>query len=216
MSEYVTNNEPTDVFSITPALITNAVDRAMTTDTFAENPEIWKPVVGSEGFYEVSSYGRVRSVDRQIPWVSKWGTPSIRRLCGRQLLLTINNNGYPQITIAKCGTKKKREVHRLVGLSFIPNPLNKPMINHVDGIKTNNHHTNLEWSTCQENNFHSIDKLHPEIRRPIIGTNGEIHLHFPSLKHAEAFGFSTGAIADCLNHPDHHLTHKGLIWKDAA
>src|SRR5690349_15833038 len=70
---------------------------------------------------------------------------------GRILRPDKNSKGYLRV----CIKTKKYFIHRLVGIHFVDNPLNKPQINHIDYIKTNNHYTNLEWMTNQENGLHS-------------------------------------------------------------
>lgn len=97
--------------------------------------EIWKPVVGYEGLYEVSSYGRVRSLRR-----------------GRILTGTINRDGYVRCHIKVNGVLKSHFVHRLVAEAFIPNPDNLSCVNHKDEVKINNSVENLEWCDRKYNN----------------------------------------------------------------
>ena len=97
--------------------------------------EIWKPVVGYEGLYEVSNFGRVRSLRRN-----------------KILKLKNEVDGYIRVTLCNGGTEKLYQVHRLVAQAFIPNPDNLPQINHKDEVKSNNIVTNLEWCTVHYNN----------------------------------------------------------------
>lgn len=117
--------------------------------------EIWKPIKGYEGRYEVSNLGRIKSLSRYI--ARKDGRVSLRR---SQYLKFSDSHGYKRVYLAKDCTRKKFPVHRLVAEAFVPNPENKPEINHKDGIKNNNIYTNLEWVTRSENIIHSRDVLH--------------------------------------------------------
>ena len=107
--------------------------------------EIWKPVVGYEGSYEVSSYGRVRSLDRYVK------CKSYRLHKGKVLIGSITKYGYVRCNIKVNGVLKGYFVHRLVAEAFIPNPDNLPQINHKDEDKTNNNVDNLEWCTAKYN-----------------------------------------------------------------
>lgn len=69
-----------------------------------------------------------------------------------------DNKGYLRVGIMIDGKLSTRKIHRLVALAFIPNPENKPQVNHIDGNKLNNNHNNLEWSTNKENSNHAIKK----------------------------------------------------------
>lgn len=114
--------------------------------------EIWKPVPEFEGYYEVSNLGRVRSVDRYCvrPTV---GDKAFRK--GKIVGFRVSKRGYLQAVLHKDGEKFHPYIHRLVAKAFIPNPENKPQVNHKDGDKTNNCVENLEWNTNLENNLHS-------------------------------------------------------------
>lgn len=103
--------------------------------------EEWRPIEGYEGIYEVSSYGRVRSLDRYVRCKSK----SYRLKKGSILSPAKDKNGYLKVVLScnrKCNTIN---VHRLVAQAFIPNPDNLPEVNHKDEDKTNNSVDNLEW-----------------------------------------------------------------------
>lgn len=116
--------------------------------------EIWKDIVGLEGLYQVSNLGKVRSLDRIIEYDKVVNNKRVHMTChrkGKILSLPINGEGYVQIST--CG--KPSRVHRLVAQAFIPNPKNKPFINHIDGDKTNNRVDNLEWCTNRENQIHA-------------------------------------------------------------
>lgn len=115
--------------------------------------EEWRPVIGYEGLYEVSSLGRVRSLDQVV----KYKDGRTRLSLGRVRRLSVSSNGY--LTVGLCDNKLQRTktVHRLVARAFIPNLKGKPEVNHKDGDKTNNHASNLEWVTRQENIRHAID-----------------------------------------------------------
>ena len=105
--------------------------------------EEWRPVVGYEGLYEVSSYGRVRSVDRYD-----------NRNCfrkGKVLSPGIKPDGYLTVVLSCNGKCKTINVHRLVAQVFIENPDNLPEVNHKDEDKTNNNVDNLEWCSRKYN-----------------------------------------------------------------
>ena len=103
--------------------------------------EEWRPVVGYEGLYEVSSYGRVRSLDGFI--VDSLGYKRLHK--GKVLSPAKDKNGYLKVNLHCNGKCKIIRVHRLVAQAFIPNTDNLPMVNHKDEDKTNNNIDNLEW-----------------------------------------------------------------------
>lgn len=116
--------------------------------------EQWADVEGYEGRYSVSSYGRVKSLSRTSPRETKrfnYPLPikgRIRKLYVRQRYHVVTLSNKKVITYL---------VHRLVAQAFIPNPQNKPFINHKDGNPANNHVSNLEWCTHGENMQHAHD-----------------------------------------------------------
>lgn len=106
--------------------------------------EVWKQFAEN---YEVSSYGRVRSLGR-----SKLRKDPVR-------ILTNNTDryGYEYVGIYNNGVRQSKWIARLVAENFIDNPDGKPQVNHIDGVKTNNHVENLEWVTHKENIQHAVD-----------------------------------------------------------
>lgn len=101
---------------------------------------MWKKVKGYEGIYEVNESGVVRRVENKLIMA----TP-------------IHHTGYKVLSLRKPNELRKQfRVHRLVAIAFVPNPKNKPEVNHKDGNKLNNHFSNLEWATTRENKIHSI------------------------------------------------------------
>lgn len=106
--------------------------------------EEWKSVVGYEGLYEVSSLGRVRSLDRY--------DSNNHFLKGRILRLCADTKGYLIVGLWSNNKKKMYKVHRMVAQAFIPNPDNLPIINHKDENPINNNVDNLEWCDSEYNN----------------------------------------------------------------
>lgn len=112
--------------------------------------ETWKPIGGYEGLYEVSDKGRIRSVDRIVKSTNK-GTSYYHKRNGALLKPYYNRLGYLLVELWKEGIGKAYTVHRLVALAFVPNPYNKPCVNHLDETHDNNCADNLEWCTQKEN-----------------------------------------------------------------
>jgi NUMOD4 motif/HNH endonuclease len=110
------------------------------------SPEIWMAIPDYEGYYEVSSMGRVRS----LPRISHRGF----KLKGKIIKGSPNQDGYLHLRLWKDGAKEIFRVHRLVALAFIRNPENKPRVNHIDNNRSNNALSNLEWATHQEDVDH--------------------------------------------------------------
>lgn len=108
--------------------------------------EIWKDIQGYEGLYQVSTLGRVRSLDRLIK--SRYG--NFRKITGKIIKPNKIWSGYLRISLWKQQVEYK-SLHRLVAETFIPNPQNLPCVNHKDEVKSNNSVSNLEWCTWRYN-----------------------------------------------------------------
>lgn len=107
--------------------------------------EIWKPIKGYEGIYEISNFGKVKSI-RYFNHVNN-------KIYSREkiLKLSLNEKGYFRVGLYKSGKEIKFKVHRLVAENFIPNPNKYNEVNHIDGNKQNNCVDNLEWCTHSHN-----------------------------------------------------------------
>ena len=109
--------------------------------------EIWKDVVGYEGLYQVSSLGRIKSLDRKIKCRNNYE----RIVVGKIKIPFKKKEGYLTIKLYKSNKLKSFYVHRLVAQAFIDNPHCKKTVNHINEIKTDNRIENLEWATYSEN-----------------------------------------------------------------
>ena len=101
--------------------------------------EVWKPIKDYEGLYEISNLGRVKSLNY--------------KRTGKEKILknTVCNDGYLKVGLTKNGKDKVFRIHRLVAEAFIPNPENKPFIDHINTIRDDNRIENLRWCTQKEN-----------------------------------------------------------------
>lgn len=120
------------------------------------NSEEWRTIKGYEGKYEVSNLGRVRSLN----YNNQKGNIKVRPSLPHKA-------GYRQI---KLGNESKL-IHRLVAEAFIPNPDNKPCVNHLDEDKTNNIVDNLEWLTKKENNNYGTKNIRSSYKNKYISGN---------------------------------------------
>lgn len=119
--------------------------------------EIWKPIVGYEGAYEISSLGRVKSLSRILPLNRFGGT--CRHIKERIIKQIADKFGYCRVGLFKDKKAKILPVHRLVAFAFLENPDNKETVNHKNGNPSDNSLMNLEWSTYKENIQHSFNVL---------------------------------------------------------
>jgi len=115
--------------------------------------EIWKAAVGLEGRYEISSIGRLRSLDRSTYSKKSKITYNYK---GRMIKTGLNRKGYYSVSLRKNDKSFTAIIHRLVAIAFIKNPSNKEQVNHIDGNKINNKVENLEWCTNTENIRHAF------------------------------------------------------------
>lgn len=111
----------------------------------------WKFISGYEFYYEVSNDGLVRSVSRAV----KDHNSSRNKLIQSRILRPGIRAGYLGVHLWKNGKGQNAYIHRLVAETFVPNPENKPQVNHKDGDRMNNYFKNLEWTTSSENHKHA-------------------------------------------------------------
>jgi hypothetical protein len=117
--------------------------------------EKWKDVAGYEGYYQISNFGRVRSLDRNETNINN----VTRKLKGSLKSTFINQHNYVLVTLSKNNENKAFCLHRLVAEAFISNPNNLDEVNHKDRNKRNNFLSNLEWCTSRENTHHARTKM---------------------------------------------------------
>lgn len=165
--------------------------------------EEYKNIPGYEGIYQISNYGNVKSL----------GNNKSRK--EKLLKLQSKTNGYLFVTLYKNGKHNSYLVHRLVAQVFIPNPGNKPQVNHINGIKTDNNVKNLEWNTNTENVQHSHNTglcengIKAKSKPVLCTTTGEI---FESINEASRqTGVSPSNIMRCCQ--GKRKTAKCLEWQ---
>lgn len=193
--------------------------------------EIWKPIVGYEGLYEVSNLGNVRSLDRYVKG-KRDGFPSFVK--GKQLTPILNCYGYFRVNLCNSEGRKSKFIHQLVCSAFLDNPNNYNQINHKDETRTNNNLDNLEWCDAKYNanygtrnqrlsvstsgvkkNFSKkgLERIKLKNSKPIIGTNiftGE-EIQFSSISSTKQSGFCSRSVSECLSNKK--KTYKGYLWR---
>ena len=125
--------------------------------------EAWKPIPGYEDKYEASNLGAIRSVAR----TTTTSGGRTRKVPSKDFLARTLNRRYAIVSLSDNGAVKTISVHRLVAITFIPNPNSMPEINHIDGDKFNNAASNLEWVTRAQNNDHAIST---GLKPPVLGS----------------------------------------------
>lgn len=193
--------------------------------------EEWRDIEGYKGKYQVSSYGRVKSLAKKS-WNGHawWDKPEIILKPGTQ------KTGYLFVDLLDGhNNDRKFRVHRLVAQAFIPNPNNFLQVNHKDEDVTNNHADNLEWCTALYNNNYGNHFLYSSIARqnklcrltairngqkaskPVLqlSKNGDFIKRFASLSEAaRQTGARIGGISDCCNGKS--KTSYGYKWQFAS
>ena len=177
--------------------------------------EIWKDIIGFEGLYQVSQFGNVRSLNYNHTSNTK------------NLSIKHHHTGYKFVTLCGDNIHKNMFIHRLVACAFIPNPNNVPCVNHIDGDKSNNTVSNLEWMTYKENTRHAIETglrkdtnmrgkfgaLHPSSKPVIQCTRaGELVKTWDCISDAaRAYGKNPCTIINCC--AGRAKSCAGYVWK---
>lgn len=191
-------------------------------DEIKDEYEIFVPVIINgidyTGLYEISSWGRVKSLDRIVNHKGQCKQIKI----GKILKQNLNKRGYAFTYLSKNGKDKTCQVHRLVAEAFIPNPKNKPQVNHINGIKHDNRAEKLEWVTGSENVRHAIKtglvimpngKNHPS-NKPVLQYNLNkefIGEYYSGKKAQDITGINKTKISECCNNK--RKTAGGYIWR---
>lgn len=180
--------------------------------------EIWKDIVGYEGLYQVSSFGRVKSLSRTIQCKNNRRcspyTISVKekiRKCYYD-----KKDGYGHVSLSNTGNSMRFPLHRLVALAFLENPNGYPVVNHKDENPSNNNVDNLEWCTYAYNNEYSniYEKAYQTTRKPVyqFSLDGKFMQEFISTKEAARIigGDATNISACC-----HGRTNSmyGYYWR---
>ena len=175
------------------------------TENFDSSNEVWKDVKGYKGLYQVSNLGRVKSLDRKIDVKAKDKKKHKRKYKETILKQCDNGNVYLYVNLYKNKKVCRKRVNRLVAIAFLDNPNNYPIVNHINGIKTDNRLENLEWVTHQENILHAIDNGMIDVKIPektakfIRDRYDENDIRYTAKAFAVRFGISESYVKSIAN-----------------
>lgn len=169
--------------------------------------EEWREIKDFEGLYQVSNFGRVRSLGNKTH-------------SGIHFMKNYTNSlGYVVVTLSKNGKSKPYRLHRLVAEAFLPNPENLYQVNHIDENKENNRVDNLEWCTQEYNNNYGTRNersakanTNGKKSKPVLQftKSGEFIREWPSVGECERNGYNQGAVSSCCRGEKPH--YKGFLW----
>lgn len=183
--------------------------------------EEWRDVVGFEGLYMVSSYGRCISLSRVIVTKNKISMPIIQRI----LSPVFDSHGYYLYQLWKDNAVHRFSAHRLVSLAFIANPCEYPEIDHIDNDRTNNRVDNLRWCTSSMNKMNPITRKNHSIAmkgrpniaimKPVVRINplikNDIKIYRSAID-AEVDGYNSRQIGIICRKDRKVHTHRGYMW----
>ena len=164
--------------------------------------EEWKPIIGFEGLYEVSNYGRIRSLGNRTH-------KGIHFIAKKK-----KKKGYMKVSVYKCNKRSTLRVHDEVAKAFIPNRWKLSFVNHRDEDKTNNCVWNLEWCTHQYNQDYGTRKqrISKTLSKPIrCVETGVIYPSASELK--KLYGYNESLISAVCNGKRKHKTAYGYHWE---
>lgn len=168
--------------------------------------EEWKPIEGYEGLYEVSSYGRVRSLKRKAT-------------SGRVLKPQLTKSGYLRVHLSKSNRTKNAVVHRLVACAFVDGQSNtRCQVNHINEVKSDNRAENLEWCTPLYNtNYNNMPHRRADaFRKKVYATkDGETQVFNSITEACSTLGVSHGGISECANGKYRRPSIKGYYFSFA-
>lgn len=185
--------------------------------------QIWKTIEGYTGLYEVSDRGVIRSITHDVMQVNVHGSLMKRTYLGKELKPRKAKNGYYYVHLSRGGLRKTVKNHRMVAETFLPNPDNKPCVNHIDGNKLNNSVNNLEWVTYLENSEHAWENkliLSPPTGEKsynykgaiaVIDNSGQVVDVLVGFKDMKDKGYNQSSIWCVMN--GRHKKHKGFTFK---
>jgi hypothetical protein len=183
-----------------------------------EEKEMWRDIVGYEELYQVSDFGRIKSLKRNIGTNGKTITIYNEKI----IKPSKTKDGYLFVGIYKNGNRKLCRVSRLVAEAFIPNDdiKSKTQVNHIKEFeKTNNHVSNLEWTTPKDNiNYGTHNARQAKAKSKLVyqySLEGELVKEWPSATKCESDGFQHSAISLCCNNMylKRKNIYKGYIWR---
>ena len=173
--------------------------------------EIWKDILGYEGLYQVSNFGRVRSLDRIV----KEKNGKNKFLKGKILKYILVYGGYMVVRLSKNGILKNYYVHRLVAQAFLDNPDNLPQVNHKDENPLNNVVSNLEWVSAKYNCNYGTrnERVAEKLSKTVLqyDLEGNFIKEWKSIMECGRNGYIFTSVSKCCL--GKQKTHKGYIWK---
>lgn len=168
------------------------------------NHDVWQPIPDFQGLYEASKSGEIRSIARIDKRGKPWPTRTLKPFRD-------GKKGYVAVCLLKDGVPTRAKVHRVIASVFVPNPRSAPQVNHINGDRSDNRASNLEWCTGSENVRHAFDQLgrvssggHAgkigaahHASRAVVATNqstGEVLAFGSSAEAARALGLASGSV----------------------